>query len=183
LRGQFFNGQLDYTIAHQLGRLDDHRNQEETSKFISQYHLSNRFVTAKFMTAVIKHPEKPLIEVYDLARKELADAVYSKARLGTEVEKTLEQQINGFIDSLMEIERSLEQGARDGFFKEAFTSEFEKARIMGSLTRLKQIISGFLSAAGDATPQQDSIPENQRKQLPGAVPDPAPRTGGSDDKS
>jgi ParB family chromosome partitioning protein len=178
LRGRFFNGQLDYTIAQQLGRLDDHRKQEETSEFISQYHLSNRFVTAKFMTAVIKHPEKPLIETYDLARKELADAVYSKTRLGTEIRKTLEQEINEFIDTLMEIEKSLEQGARDGFFKEAFASEFEKARIMGSLTRLKQIISGFLGAAGDTTSQQGSMLEDRRKQLPGAVTDPNLKTQG-----
>ncbi len=40
---------------------------------------------------------------------------------------------------------------------------------MGSLTRLEQIIIGFLSAAGDTTPQQDSIIENKRKQLPEAV--------------
>jgi ParB/RepB/Spo0J family partition protein len=172
LRRQFFDSQLDYTIAQQLGRLDDHSKQEEASEFISQYHLSNRFVTAKFMTAVIKHPGKPLIEIYDLARKELADAVYSKTRLGSEIRKTLEQEINEFIDTLMEIEKSLELGARGGFFKEAFTSEFEKARILGSLTRLKQIISGFLSAADGPTFHQDSIPESHRKELPGAVADP-----------
>jgi hypothetical protein len=168
LRSQFFDGELDYTVAQQLGRLDDHRKQEETSDFIKQNHLSNRFVTAKFMTAVIKHPEKPLIETYDLARKELADAVYARTRLGTEIRKSLQQQINEYIDSLMQIEKSLERGARDGFFNEAFVSEFEKARILGSLVRLKQIIDGFLSTVGTQPEraQQKSISDREPKRLP-----------------
>jgi hypothetical protein len=96
---------------------------------------------------VIRHPEKPLIAVYDLARKELADSVYANARLGSEIKKTLQQQINDYVDSLLRIEKSLESGIREGFFQEAFASEFEKARILGSLVRLKQVIDGFLSAA------------------------------------
>jgi hypothetical protein len=147
LRNSFFEGKLDYTVAQQLGRLDDQRKQEETADFIQKYHLSNRFVTAKFATMVIRHPEKPLIAVYDLARKELADSVYANARLGSEIKKTLQQQINDYVDSLLRIEKSLESGIREGFFQEAFASEFEKARILGSLVRLKQVIDGFLSAA------------------------------------
>jgi ParB family transcriptional regulator, chromosome partitioning protein len=157
LRNSFFDGNLDYTVAQQLGRMDDHRKQEDTAEFIQKYHLSNRFVTAKFATMVIRHPEKPLIEVYDLARKELADSVYAKARLGSEIRKTLQQQINEYIDSLLSIEKSLESGTRDGFFKEAFASQFEKARILGSLVRLKQILEGFLTAA-DAYSQKTETP-------------------------
>lgn len=146
LREQFFQGELDYTIAHQLGRLDNHRTQLETATFIKQNHLSNRFVTAKFMTTVIKNPGKPLIEIYDLARKELADSVYAKTRLGSEIKKTLQQKVNDFIDTLMGIEKELEHGAREGFFQEVFVSEFEKARTLGALARLKNVIEGFLEA-------------------------------------
>lgn len=168
LRRRFFEGKLDYTVAQQLGRLEDHRKQEDTAEFITQYHLSNRFVTAKFMTAVMKHPEKPLIEVYDVARKELADGVYAKARLGSELPKTLQQQINEFIDGLMKIEKSLETGARHSFFTEAFVSEFERARILGSLARLKQVIEGFLGAvyARQADNQQNLLTGTQPKRLP-----------------
>lgn len=147
LRNNFFDGKLDYTVAQQLGRLDDHRKQEDTADFIQKYHLSNRFVTAKFATMVIRHPEKPLIEVYDLARKELADSVYANARLGSEIKKTLQQQINEYVDSLLAIEKSLESGIREEFFQEAFASQFERARILGSLVRLKLVIDGFLTAA------------------------------------
>ena len=167
LRNSFFEGKLDYTVAQQLGRLDDHRKQEETADFVQKYHLSNRFVTAKFATMVIRHPEKPLIEVYDLARKELADSVYANARLGSEIQKTLQQQINEYVDSLLRIEKSLENGTREGFFQEAFSSQFEKARILGSLVRLKQVIDGFLSAA-DAYSQRTgtaSLPADEPKRL------------------
>ncbi|MDA2914145.1 ParB N-terminal domain-containing protein [Acidobacteriia bacterium AH_259_A11_L15] len=146
LRSQFFHGKLDYTVAQQLGRLDEPRKQEQVANFITQYHLSNRFVTAKFMTTVIEHPESPLIEVYDLARKELADAVYAKTRLGTEIKKSLQQEINEFIDTLMNVEKVLERGARDGFFKEIFASEFERARTIGALVRLRKVVEGFLQA-------------------------------------
>lgn len=168
LRKKFFDGSLDYTIAQQLGRLDDHRRQEETFEFITQNVLSNRFVTAKFMSAVIKHPGKPLIEVYDLARRELADAVYAKARLTSGLERTLEEQINEYVDSLMHIEKLLEQGAREGFFKEAFASEFERARILGSLVRLKQVIDGFLRAVDLSQPavQEKTISRSEPKLLP-----------------
>jgi ParB/RepB/Spo0J family partition protein len=176
LRKLFFKDELDYTIAHQLGRQDDHRRQEETADFIKQNHLSNRFVTAKFMTSVIKHPEKPLIEVYDLARKELSDAVYAQTRLGTEIKKTLQQKVNEFIDALLDVEKKLESGARDGFFREIFVSEFERARTLGALARLKQVIEGFLGAvdntsesiAGRAlqTPQSKSLPERTERSIP-----------------
>lgn len=171
LRRQFFETRLDYTVAQQLGRLDDHRKQEETADFIAQYNLSNRFVTAKFMTTVIRHPEKPLIEAYDLARKELADGVYAKARLGADVPKTLEQQINEFIDSLIAVEKSLERGARHSFFSEAFASEFEKARILGSLARLKQVLEGFLGAVYDRRPgdQEQLLTRTDPKQLPNKI--------------
>ena len=100
------------------------------------------------MTSVIKFPNKPLIEVYDIARKELADAVYSKARLGGEIEKTLQDKVNEFIDALMTVEKGLERGARDGFFRELFVSEFERARTLGALVRLRRVIEGFLEATG-----------------------------------
>ncbi len=168
LSNQFFGGKLDYTIAQQLGRLHNDRRQVDVAKFIRTNHLSNRFVTAKFMTAVINHPDKPLIEVYDLARKELADAVYAKTRLGTGVPKTLQQKINEFIDSLMDIEKILERGARDGFFGVAFASKFEKARMLGGLVRLRKVIEGFLVAVDirfDKT-RGRTLPERRRKSLP-----------------
>jgi ParB/RepB/Spo0J family partition protein len=152
LRKMFFDGQLDYTVAQQLGRLDDQRIQEQTSEFISRNQLSNRFVTAKFMTSVIKYPDKPLIEVYDLARKELADGQYAKARLGGDIPKSLQDRINEYINSILDVEKKLEQGARGTFFREAFVSSFERARILGSLARLSQIIVGFLSAVEDQNP-------------------------------
>ncbi|HLW83274.1 MAG TPA: ParB/RepB/Spo0J family partition protein [Candidatus Acidoferrales bacterium] len=168
LREQFFEGELDYTIAHQLGRLDDHRRQAETATFIKQNHLSNRFVTAKFMTTVIKNPGKPLIEIYDLARKELADSVYGKTRLGTEIKKTLQQKVNDFIDALMGVEKELEQGARGGFFRDVFVSDFEKARTLGALARLKNVIEGFLEAAEPigCSSGENELPSSQPKHLP-----------------
>lgn len=124
------------------------------------------------MTMVIKHPGKPLIEVYDVARKELADGFYAKARLGTELPKTLQQQINEFIDGVMLVEKSLEKGARYKFFSEAFASDFEKGRILGSLVRLKQIIEGFLGAVYDrqTVDQQKSLTQTEPKRLPSKVP-------------
>ncbi len=158
LRKMFFDGQLDYTVAQQLGRLDNQRMQEQTSEFISQYQLSNRFVTAKFMTSVINHPGKPLIEVYDLARKELVDGQYAKARLGSDTPKSLQDRINEYVNIMLDVEKALEQGARGTFFQEAFASSFEKARILGSLARLKQVIDGFLRAVEDQDP---SKPQNE----------------------
>ena len=149
LQERFFANGLDYTIAQQLGRLGDHQRQEATAKFIADHHLSNRFVTAKFTTALIKNPDKPLIEIYDIARKDLADAVYAKTRLTDEIPRTLQQEIDLFVDSVMGIEKLLEKGARDGFFREAFGKDFERHRIVGSLVRLKNVIDGFLKAADD----------------------------------
>lgn len=170
LRQLFFEGQLDYTVAQQLGRLDDHRRQEETADFISRYHLSNRFVTAKFMSVVIKHSGKPLIELYDLARKELADGMYAKARLGGKADDPLEKRINDYVDSILLVEKALEQGARGGFFKLAFASDFERARILGSLVRLKHVIDGFLRAVEDqrGDNQNAELPSSDLKRLPGS---------------
>ena len=166
LQGRFFADGLDYTIAQQLGRLSDHRRQEEAAKFITDHHLSNRFVTAKFMTALIKHPEKPLIQVYDIARKELADAVYAKTRLTDEIPQTLQQEIDSFVDSLMNIEKLLEKGARDGFFREAFEKDFERHRIVGSLVRLKEVIHGFLKAVDNlGGPEAGTFGETHTKLL------------------
>jgi ParB/RepB/Spo0J family partition protein len=145
LQERFFANRLDYTIAQQLGRLGDHQRQEATAKFIADHHLSNRFVTAKFTTALIKNPDKPLIEIYDIARKDLAD----RTRLTDEIPRTLQQEIDLFVDSVMSIEKLLEKGARDGFFREAFERDFERHRIVGSLVRLKNVIAGFLKAADD----------------------------------
>lgn len=168
LQERFFADGLDYTIAQQLGRLCDHQRQEETAKFILDHHLSNRFVTAKFMTALIKNSDKPLIQVYDIARKELADAVYAKTRLTDEIPQTLQQEIDGFVDSLMNIEKQLEKGARDGFFREAFEREFERHRIVGSLVRLKQVIDGFLRAADNLRdPTIGTLSETRTKLLGG----------------
>jgi hypothetical protein len=102
-------------------------------------------VTAKFTTALIKNPDKPLIEIYDIARKDLAD----RTRLTDEIPRTLQQEIDLFVDSVMNIEKLLEKGARDGFFREAFEKDFERHRIVGSLVRLKHVIDGFLKAADD----------------------------------
>jgi ParB/RepB/Spo0J family partition protein len=170
LRSQFFRGDLDYTVAQQLGRIENHRHQEETAEFIVTNNLSNRFVTAKFMTAVIKHPEKPLIEVYDLARKELADGLYAKARLNPDMKKSLQEQINGFIDNLLQVEKTLEHGARSQFFVEAFVSDFERARIVGSLVRLKQVIEGFVLAT-EAYPSDSNAKQLPSKQAPRLLPD------------
>lgn len=175
LRKQFSDGKVDYTIAQQLGRLDEHRKQEEVASFITRYHLSNRFVTAKFMTSVIEYPGKPLIEVYDLARKALADAVYAKTRLGAEIPKTLQQEINEFIDTLMNVEKLLERGARDGFFREVFASEFEQARTIGALVRLRKVIEGFLQAVEKRFDQgsENILLKAERKSLPGGTGEPS----------
>jgi len=170
LQKQFFEGNLDYTIAQQLGRVENHARQEDVANFVKQNNLSNRFVTAKFMTAVMKNPSLPLIEVYDVARKELGDAVYAKTRLGGELKKTLQEQINDFVDSLLNIEKALEQGARKGFFKEVFVSEFEKARILGALVRLKSVVAGFLEAVGqDSEGKPDRIAPRDRRSLPAST--------------
>jgi ParB/RepB/Spo0J family partition protein len=149
LQERFFANKVDYTIAQQLGRLADHQRQEAAAKFIADHHLSNRFVTAKFTTALIKNPDRPLIEVYDIARKDLADAFYAKTRLTDEIPRTLQQEIDHFLDSVMSIEKLLEKGARDGFFREAFERDFDRHRIIGCLVRLKNVIAGFLSATDD----------------------------------
>ena len=175
LQDRFFANGLDYTIAQQLGRLNDHRRQEETAKFIGDHHLSNRFVTAKFMTAIIKNPDKPLIAAYDIARKELADGYYAKTRITDEIPQTLQQEIDSFIDSVMNIEKLLEKGARDGFFREAFEKDFERYRIVGSLVRLKQVIGGFLKAADNlGDPTNGALSETPEKLLVGTTENPDP---------
>lgn len=156
LQSMFFRGELDYTVAQQLGRLSDHHTQEQTSEFITRNNLSNRFVTAKFMTSVIKNPDKPLIQVYDLARKELADNQFAKSRIASDIPQTLQDRINDYVNSILDVEKELERGARGGFFKEAFASEFEKARILGSLARLSQILRGFLDAVQQSTPRSQA---------------------------
>lgn len=142
LRDQFEKGYLDYTIAHNLGKILDQKRQEETAKFIKDQSLSNRFVTTKFMETLLQYPNKSLWEIYDIAR-EREKFRYAKPR-AEEIPENIVDKLDDILADFRKCENWLEAIHRENFVSELSESKFNLKRFAEGVYRLKGILEAFV---------------------------------------
>ena len=165
LRKQFESGNLDYTIAHNLGKIADPKRQEEVEKFIREQNLSNRFVTTKFMETLLEFPEKSIWEVYDIAR-EREKFRYAKPR-AEEVPETVVDKLDDILADFRKCELWFEAIHRQDLVEQLSASQFNLRRFAEGVFRLKGVTDAFLrkyeklDKIGSATDQKQ-IPEGGR---------------------
>ncbi len=112
VRNEFEEGHLDLSAAQALGRLDDRARQVEVAKFIEKNQLHTRFVGTKFIEKLVKHPDKPVPEVYTIA--------LSEQRTGVPVSSTpanpgtLADRLEEMLADLRRSESWLEASGREG---------------------------------------------------------------------
>jgi ParB/RepB/Spo0J family partition protein len=142
LRKQFIEGKLDYTIAHNLGKIKDSHRQEEIEKFIREQNLSSRFVTTKFMETLLEFPKKSIWEVYDIAR-EREKFRYAKPR-AEEVPDEVVDKLDDILADFRKSELWFEAIHREGYLNQLSSSAFNLKRFAEGVFRLKGVLDAFL---------------------------------------
>lgn len=161
LRKQFNEGKLDYTIAHNLGKIQDPNRQEEVDKFIREQNLSNRFVTTKFMETLLEFPKRSIWEVYDVAR-EREKFRYAKPR-AEEVPDDVVDKLDDILADFRKCELWFEAIHREGLVEQLSESTFNVKRLAEGVYRLKGILEAFLRKYQSLDQLQQS---GVKKQLP-----------------
>lgn len=161
LRKQFEEGKIDYTIAHNLGKIPDPKRQEEVEQFIREQNLSNRFVTTKFMETLLEFPNKSIWEVYDIAR-EREKFRYAKPR-AEEVPDDVVDKLDDILADFRKCELWLEAIHREGLIEQLSDSGFNLRRLAEGIFRLKGILEAFISKYESL----ESLPKTKaQKRLP-----------------
>ena len=142
LRKQFNEGKLDYTIAHNLGKIGDPKRQEEVEAFIREQNLSSRFVTTKFMETLLEFPKKSIWEIYDLAR-EREKFRYAKPR-AEEIPENVVDKLDDILADFRKCELWFEAIHREGIVEQLSVSTFNIRRLAESVFRLRGVIDSFL---------------------------------------
>ena len=143
LRKQFDSGNLDYTIAHNLGKIDNPTRQEEVEKFIREQNLSNRFVTTKFMETLLEFPDKSIWELYDIAR-EREKFRYAKPR-AEEIPDTIVDKLDDILSDFRKCELWFEAIHRQGLVEQLSDSQFNLRRFAEGVFRLKGVMEAFVN--------------------------------------
>ncbi len=142
LQESFKQGELDYTIAHTLGRVQDARRQEALAAFIEEGKLSNRFVTTKFIQVALEFPDKSPIEVYETARQR------ERFRFAEPRKEELSTSTIDKLDTiLLEIHRIqgwLEVMSKENVLDELSESKFNARRFWMAVFRLHQMTEAFI---------------------------------------
>jgi len=142
LRNQFNEGKLDYTIAHNLGKIQDQKRQEEVEAFIRDQNLSNRFVTTKFMETLLEFPVKSIWEIYDIAR-EREKFRYAKPR-AEEVPESVVDKLDDILADFRKCELWFEAIHREEIVEQLSDSSFNVKRLAEGVFRLKGVLEAFL---------------------------------------
>lgn len=171
LRAKFESGDLPYTIAQSIGRIPDAAKQVETADFVLSNNLSGRFVTTQLIPRILEHPDLPLMAVYDLARHQERWR-YAKPVKKLEVEQTVSDMIDDLVDSLIKAEQTLEEAAASGRIAEISTVPFYRDRLLHSVTRLINVLNGFLRSYQSHFGQEEAaLPEVSSGQKELTVPE------------
>lgn len=156
LRSAFEAGSLDYTIAQTLGRIQDPKRQEEAARFIQENNLSNRFVSTKFIEAVLEDPARPLLQAYDIAR-EREKFRYVPPR-PEEIPSDIVFKLDDLLADLRRAERWLEAAAREDLLAALRESTFNSARFWSQVRRLYGIVDAFVRRDASSLPDTPSLP-------------------------
>lgn len=142
LQKDFEIGELDYTIAQTLGRIQDVNRQENLAKFIEESKLSNRFVTTKFIQAALEHSDKTPMEVYEVARQQERFR-YAEPRK-EELQETTIDKLDIMLSDVQRVQGWLETVSRDNFLNELNESKFNARRFWMSISRLRGMLDAFI---------------------------------------
>lgn len=189
LRQSFEEGELDYTIAQSLGRIEDVIRQEQLAAFIEDSKLSNRFVTTKYIQAALENPSASPLEVYEIARQ--AERFRYAEPRKEEVPASTVDQLDTILRDIRRVQGWLETVSRNDFLVELQESTFNTRRFFTSLIRLRGMVDAFVRVhtPGDAEePLRSELERGQSSDPPlvgllnpgqGASPDdasPGPQT-------
>jgi len=142
LQQAFESGDLDYTIAHTLGRIPDVKRQEELAAFIEEGKLSNRFVTTKFIQVALEFPDKSPLEVYDIARQRERFR-FAEPRKEELPSSTLDK-LDAILLDIRRVQGWLETVARHNVLDELNESDFNARRFWMAVFRLKEMLEAFI---------------------------------------
>ena len=173
LQTKFEAGDLDYTTAMTLGRIEDVKRQEDLEAFIEENNLSNRFVTTKFIQAALQYPDKSPFEVYDMARLKERFR-YSDPRLEDLPESTVDR-LDTILMDVRRVQGWLETIARENVLDELSESRFNTRRLWMALVRLQQMLDAFIRINlpryySDEYASDDQLPRELREALRPALP-------------
>lgn len=154
LRTAFDAGSLDYTIAQTLGRIQDPKRQEEAARFIRENNLSNRFVSTKFIEAVLEEPDRPLLQAYDIAREREKFRYVPPRR--EEIPGDTVDRLDDLLAALRRAEQWLETAAREDLIASLSESRFNSSRFWSQVRRLYGILDAFIRR--DRASPVDALP-------------------------
>lgn len=142
LREKFDSGELPYTVAQSIGRVEDTNRQEALSDFVLDNSLSGRFVTTQLVPQVLENPGLPLTAVYDLARHKERWR-YAKPQTKLRVEQSVADLTDDLVDALIKAEQALEEAAAGGQIAKLASDQFYRDRLLQSIDRLIDVLTGF----------------------------------------
>ena len=99
LRAKFESGELDYSIAQTVGKIEQPSLQTKIAEFAMKEKLNNRFAVLQFIPKVLENPKRSLIESYDLAKSE-EKYRYSAPRKRQEVPPQIEMRIDDMLENI-----------------------------------------------------------------------------------
>lgn len=157
VRSGFESGQLDLSAAQALGRLEDKARQEEVANFIEKNQLHTRFVGTKFIEKLVKHPEKPVTEVYTIA--------LSEQRSGTPVssaparKETITDRLEEILADFRRAETWLESAGRENLISQLSSNgdSFGRQRFLESVDRLGAMCRSYITAVSDKANSEELV--------------------------
>ena len=163
LRSSFESGAMDYTTAQTLGRIENPERQEDVARFIEKNNLSNRFVSTKFIEAVLEDPRRPLLQAYDIAREREKFKYVPPRR--EEIPNDIVFRLDDVLADLRRAEDWLQAAAREDLVGSLRESKFNSDRFWSQLRRLAGILDAFVRRAPDAPSDTAVLPSPVEKQI------------------
>lgn len=168
LRQQFDEGKLHYSISQALGKLDNPKLQEKIAEFAVKEKLSNRFAVLQFIPTVVDDPQKPLMEIYDIA-KSREKYRYAAPREREEIPPEIENRIDEMLADFRKCLRWLEAAGRQDLISFLNPNNFNTRRVLATLRHLYQMTAALMSAYQTRYGPVEGQVGKKKRELPTAL--------------
>ena len=155
LRAQFESGELNYSVSHTIGKIEQASLQKKIADFVMKEGVHDRFAVLQFIPKVLEDPKRSLIESYDLAKSE-EKALYSTPRKKEEVPVEIEKRIDDMLDDFRKCLRWLEAAGRQDLISHLTPENFNTRRELTTLQHVNSMSDAFLSAYGQRYGSKES---------------------------
>jgi ParB family transcriptional regulator, chromosome partitioning protein len=145
LRAQFESGELNYSVSHTIGKIEQAPLQKKIADFVIKEGVHDRFAVLQFIPKVLENPKRSLIESYDLAKSE-EQYRYSTPRKKEEVPAEIEKRIDDMLDDFRKCLRWLEAAGRQDLISHLTPENFNTRRVLTTLRHVSSMSGAFISA-------------------------------------